>query len=101
MRRNIHPCDRLIMAFEFVFEAKSSTGFLVQLDIVISSHSQRVSIRGKGMVGDWMVEEVMHFWGGHGESVNADPAVGGALYYRFARMTARSRSRLSKTAAST
>jgi hypothetical protein len=53
------------MSFELVLELKCVSGSPIKLDAAISCHCQCLSISGKGMVRDWMVEQMVNFWGCH------------------------------------
>lgn len=53
------------MAFEFVFEGESLAGATVELDVVISSDGEGLTVGGEGVVGDWVVEELVDLWGCH------------------------------------
>jgi len=53
------------MTSELVFELKAGAGARIQLDIVVSCHRERAAVGREGMVGNWVVEEVMDFGRSH------------------------------------
>lgn len=63
---NVNTSHGLVMALEFILEDKFGSGFLVELDIVVSCNSKGLAIGGEGMVGNRVVKEVMNFGTRHG-----------------------------------
>jgi hypothetical protein len=64
---NIDASDRLVMSLEHILKVEVASRPSVELDIDISRNCQCLSVGGEGMVGDWMMEEVMNFRTGHYE----------------------------------
>lgn len=58
---DINTSHSLVMALEFILEDKFGSGFLVELDIVVSCNSKGLAIGGEGMVGNRVVKKVMNF----------------------------------------
>lgn len=55
------------MATQLVVQGEAGAIGRVELDRVISSNGERLAVGREGVVGDWVVEEVMHLRSGHGE----------------------------------
>jgi hypothetical protein len=53
------------MAFKFVLEGKGVGGALVELDVVVSSNRQRLPVCREGMIGDWVMEQLVNLGGSH------------------------------------
>lgn len=52
------------MAFKFVLQGKlPGARSAVKLDVDVSGDSQGLPVGGEGVVGDWVMEQMMHFWG--------------------------------------
>jgi hypothetical protein len=80
MRGNVDASDRLVMSLELILKCEVASGPSVELDVDISRNCKCLPVGGEGMVGDWVVEEVVNFRTGHCEFM--EYAIGGALYYR-------------------
>jgi hypothetical protein len=78
-RSNVDASDRLIVTFELIFQHQLITRSLVEVNIIVASHSQGLPVSGEGMVGNGAMEEVVDLGARHDE----DCAIGVALYYRF------------------
>lgn len=78
--RNIHTCNGLVVAFQLINELKAIARSIVQLNAVVSRNGERLSVCRKGMIGNWMVKEVMNFWSSHCEVCIV---IGVSLYYQL------------------
>jgi hypothetical protein len=57
------------MAFQLVLELECVSGSSVQLDTTISCDRQRLSVSRKGMICDWMMEQMVNFRGRHSRTL--------------------------------
>jgi hypothetical protein len=80
MRGNIDASDCLIMSFKLILKSEVASRPSVELDVDIPRNRKCLLIGGEGVVGDWVMEEVVNFRAGHCEFMVY--AIGGALYYR-------------------
>ena len=65
-RRNVDSSDGLVVSFQLVFQLELGRRCaLVELDGGIAHDCEEFAIGGKGVVGDWCMEEVMDFWMNH------------------------------------
>lgn len=64
---DIDAGDKLVVATQLVVQGEAGAIGRVQLDRVISSNGERFAVGSEGVVGDWVVEEVMNLGSGHGE----------------------------------
>jgi hypothetical protein len=78
--RNVNTRDSLVVASQLVLQLELTAAALVELDVVVAGYGEGLAVGGEGVVRDGMVEEVVHFWRGHGDR-NMFWAIGGALYY--------------------
>ena len=65
MRGNIDASDRLVMSLEFILKSEVASRPSVELDIDIPRNRKCLPIGGEGVVGDWVVEEVVNLRAGH------------------------------------
>ena len=65
-RGNINTRDRLIMTGQFILQLEATARLCVQVNIVLTSYSERLAVGGEGMVRNGVVEEVVDFGAGHG-----------------------------------
>lgn len=65
VRRDIYTRDRLIVARQFILELEAAARLRVQVDVVLTSYGQCLTVGREGMVCNRVVEEVVDFWGGH------------------------------------
>jgi hypothetical protein len=80
IRGNVDSSNGLIMSLEFVLKCEIASGPAVELDIDVPSNRECLPVSGEGVVGDWVVEQVVNFWISH---VDFDShAIGVALYHR-------------------
>ena len=70
------------MALELILKSKFVSGSVIKLNVDISCHSQCLVIGGKGMVSDWVVEQMMYFGSRHGCYEGLGLTIGVALHYR-------------------
>ena len=80
MRSNVDASDRLVMPLELILKSEVVSRPSVELDVDIPRNRKCLPVGGEGVVGDWVVEEVVNFRTGHCEFMVY--AIGGALYYR-------------------
>lgn len=59
VRSNVNAGDRLIMALQFILQCELAAGPFVELNMVITGHCQCLSVGGKGMICNWMMEKMM------------------------------------------
>lgn len=78
-RSNVYAGDRLIMPLQFILQCELAAGTFVELNMIVSGHGQCLSISGKGMICDWMMEKVMSL--GRRHILFDETAIGVALYY--------------------
>ena len=62
---NINTSHGLVMALQLILEDKFGSGFLVELDIIVSCDSKGLAIGREGMIGDRVVKEMMNFRARH------------------------------------
>jgi len=67
IRRNVDTRDRLVVPRQLILQLKASARPRVQVDVVLAGDGERLAVGGEGVVRDGVVEEVVHFWGGHSE----------------------------------
>ncbi|OSS55079.1 hypothetical protein B5807_01812 [Epicoccum nigrum] len=63
--RNVHARDRLVVARQLILQLEAVAGAPVEVDDVLARHCQRGAVRAERVVRDGVVEEVVHFGGGH------------------------------------
>ena len=68
------------MPFELILKREVASRPAVELDVNISSNCKGLSVGGKGVIGDWMVEQMVYLWTCHAELISH--AIGVALYHR-------------------
>lgn len=66
---NINARDSLVVTGQFILKLEATARLRIQVDIVLPSYSQRLTVGREGVVRNWVVEEVVDFWGGHCEVV--------------------------------
>ena len=62
---NINTSDSLVMSSQLILKLESAARFRVQVDVVLASYSQRLTVGREGVVRNWVMEEVVNFRGGH------------------------------------
>lgn len=62
---NINSRDRLVVSSQFILKLETTARLRIQVDVVVASYSQRLAVGGEGMVGNWVVKEVVDFGGSH------------------------------------
>ena len=55
------------MARQLILELEAAARLLEEVDAVLTSYGQRLAVGGEGVVGNRVVEKVVHFGGGHDE----------------------------------
>lgn len=65
--RNVDTSDRLVMALELVLELKGISDLAVELDARVSCHGEDAVVGREGVVGDWVVEQVVNLGSSHFE----------------------------------
>jgi hypothetical protein len=80
MRGNVDASDCFVMSLEFILKCEVASRPSVELDVSISCNRKCLPVGGEGVVGDWVMEEMVNFRTGHCEFMVY--AIGGALYYR-------------------
>lgn len=65
---NIDASNRLVVALELILELKGVADLAVQLDRGVARHRQDAVVRRERVVGDWVVEQVVHLGSSHLEA---------------------------------
>jgi hypothetical protein len=63
----VDSSNGLIMSLKFILKCEIVSGLAIQLDINIASDCECLPVGGEGMVGNWMMEQVVDLWAGHDE----------------------------------
>jgi hypothetical protein len=72
MRGNVDASDRFVMSLEFILKCEVASRPSVELDVGISCNCECLPVGGEGVVGDWVVEEMVNFRIGHCEFMICD-----------------------------
>ena len=70
MWSDVYSSDCLVMTFQFIFEHEFGPGSAVELDVVVSSDCECLTVCREGVVGDGVVEEMVDFGARHVEICN-------------------------------